>query len=64
MELEGKEVPAQELADSLGVTSKELLSWLGNGKRQKGELKNNFEKYTGEDGKTYIRKKQKEGAHD
>lgn len=64
MELEEKEVPAQELADSLGVTSKELLSWLGNGKRQKGELKNNFEKYTGEDGKTYIRRKQKEGAHD
>lgn len=57
IELEGREVSAQELAEKLETNSKELLSWLGDTKRQKKELKNDFEKYTGEDGKSYIRRK-------
>ena len=60
IELEGREVPAQELAEKLNIQSKELLSWLGDAKRQKQDLKKDFEKYTGEDGKMYIRRR----AHD
>ena len=56
LELDGQEVSAQALADSLETTSRELLSWFGNGQRQKRELKKDFEKYIGEDGKTYIRR--------
>ncbi len=63
IEFEGREVSAQELADKLGTNPKELLAWLGDTKRQKKELKEDFEKYTGEDGKSYIRRKDK-GAHD
>lgn len=57
IEMEGREVSAQELAGKLDTNSKELLAWLGDTKRQKKELKNDFEKYTGEDGKSYIRRK-------
>ena len=54
--LEGREVPAQELAEKLDTNPKELLAWLGEGKRQKHDLKKDFEKYTGEDGKAYIKR--------
>lgn len=57
LELDGKEVTAQELAEKLGATSKELLSWLGDGCRQKQNLKKAFEKYMGEDGKMHIRRR-------
>ena len=63
IEMEGREVSAQELADKLDTNPKELLSWLGDTKRQKRELKKDFEKYIGEDGKSYIRRKEG-GAHD
>lgn len=56
LELEGKEVSAQELAEKLNTTSKELLSWFGDGQRQKKDLKKDYEKYMGEDGKTYIKR--------
>ncbi len=56
LELEGKEVSAQELAEKLEVSSKELLSWFGTGQRQKKNLKSDFEKYTGDDGKVYIKR--------
>lgn len=56
IELDGREVPAQELAEKLGTNSKELLSWLGDTKRQKRDLKKDFEKYIGGDGKAYIRR--------
>ena len=56
IELDGREVPAQELAEKLGTNSKELLSWLGDTKRQKRDLKKDFETYIGEDGKAYIRR--------
>ncbi len=63
-EFEGKEAPASELAESLETSQKELLSWLGEGKRQKRELRKKFEKYVSDDGKTYIRRIQEKGAHD
>ena len=53
----GYEPSVAELAEALETSAKELLSWLGEGKRQKKELRNKFEKYFGEDGKTYIRRK-------
>lgn len=58
LELEGRPVAAQELAGKLKTTSKELLAWLGDGKRQKKNIKDNFEKHMGEDGKAYIRRKE------
>lgn len=63
IEMEGREVPAQELAEKLDTSSRELLSWLGDTKRQKRDLKKDFEKYIGEDGKSYIRRKET-GTHD
>lgn len=61
IEFDGREISATELAEALDTTSKELLSWLGEGRRQKKELRAKFEKYTGDDGKTYIKRK---GAQD
>lgn len=57
IELEGREVSAQELAEKLGTNSKELLSWLGDTRRQKSDLKKDFEKYMGENGTMQIRRK-------
>ena len=57
LELEGEEVSAQELADRLETSSKELLSWFGSGQRQKKNLKKDFEKYLGDDGKMLIRRR-------
>ena len=61
IEFDGREISAAELAEALDTTSKELLSWLGESRRQKKELRAKFEKYTGDDGKTYIKRK---GAQD
>ena len=63
VEFSGEAVSAHTLADQLGKSQKEILSWLGDGKRQKKELAISFEKYTGEDGKVYIRRKE-ESAQD
>lgn len=62
IEMDGRKISAQELAEKIGTNSRELLSWLGDTKRQKSGLKNDFEKYMGEDGKMYIRRKK--GAQD
>jgi len=59
IEVEGREVPAQELADKLKTTSRTLLTWLGDGGKRKKELVEQFEKYQGDDGKMYIRRKEK-----
>lgn len=64
IEFDGREISALELADVLETNTKELLSWLGTGKRQKKELREKFEKYSGEDGKTYIRRKGAQGEQD
>lgn len=57
IEMDGREVSAQELAEKLNTNSKELLSWLGDTRRQKPELKKDFEKYMGEDGTMHIKRK-------
>lgn len=62
IEFDGREISPAELADALETTQKELLSWLGTGRRQKKELREKFEKYTGEDGKVYIRRKGAQGV--
>ena len=64
IEFDGREISASELAEVLETNTKELLSWLGTGKRQKKELREKFEKYSGEDGKTYIRRKGAQGEQD
>lgn len=61
---EGREVPAQELAERLEYKSKVLLSWLGKGVKAKQFLKDNYEKYRGGDDRMYIRKISKTGALD
>lgn len=61
IEFDGREISAAELAEALDTNSRELLSWLGETKRQKKELRRKFEKYMGDDGKAYIRRK---GAQD
>lgn len=58
IEFEGREVPAQELADKLQTTSRTLLTWLGDGSKKKKELADRFEKYQGDDGKMYIKRKE------
>jgi len=50
-------VPADELAEKIGITSKTLLSWLGNTKKANEELVANFETYYSEEGKKCIRRK-------
>ena len=62
IEFEGREVPAQELAEAIGCTSKTLLGWLGKGNKVKKNIDINFEKYMGEDGRMYIRRKVCDGA--
>lgn len=57
IEIEGREVPAEELANKLNTASKTLLGWLGKGKKRNEDLTENFEAYYGEDGKRYIRRK-------
>ena len=64
IEFEGREVPAQELADKLDTSSRTLLSWLGDSNKRKKDLADHYEKYQGVDGKMYIRRKEKQGAPD
>ena len=64
IEFEGREVPAQELADKLDTSSRTLLSWLGDSNKRKKDLADHYEKYQGADGKMYIRRKEKQGAPD
>lgn len=64
LEMDGGEVSAQKLAEKLEISSKEMLSWLGTGKKKKDELRKGFEKYMGEDRVMYIRRKQNDSAHD
>lgn len=64
IEFDGREIAASELAETMEVSQKELLSWLGTGVKQKKILREKFEKYTGEGGKTYIRRRGAQGAPD
>lgn len=62
-EVEGK-ASARELAEKLNTSSKTLLSWFGNGQKQNKNLKQDYEKYEGDDGKAYIRRREKSSAPD
>ncbi|WP_418491580.1 AAA family ATPase [Faecalibacillus faecis] len=57
IEIEGREVPAEELAEKLNTAPKTLLGWLGKGKKRDEDLAENFEAFYGEDGKRYIKRK-------
>ncbi|MCC8164482.1 MAG: AAA family ATPase, partial [Lachnospiraceae bacterium] len=57
IEIEGRDVPAQELAEQIGTSVKTLLAWLGNTQRKRKDLVNDFEKFQADDGKVYIRRK-------
>ena len=57
IEFEDRPVLADELAEALEVDKKYMLEWFGTGRKQKKELKKNFEKYIGEDGATYIKRR-------
>lgn len=57
IEFDGRDPSADELAGALETSSKELLSWLGTGKRRKKELAEKFEKYTGDDGKMHVKRR-------
>lgn len=59
IELEGREVMAEELAEKLNTTPRTLLGWLGSSKKQNKELSNNFETYYGENKKKYIKRKER-----
>lgn len=59
IEIEGREVPAEELAEKLNTTPKTLLAWLGKSKKRNEDLAENFEAYYGKDGKRCIKRKDK-----
>lgn len=59
IEIEGREVPAEELANKLNTTPKTLLAWLGKSKKRNEDLAENFEAYYGGDGKRCIKRKDK-----
>ena len=58
IEFEGREVQAQELAEKMEIGSRTLLGWLSDGAKKKKELAERFEKYLGDDGKMYIKRKE------
>ena len=56
LEIDGKEVLMQDLAEHMGKSVKALGAALGEGQKAKKDWKKSFEKYTKEDGKTYVRR--------
>ena len=56
LESEGTDVSLQDLAEYMGKDSKTIGAALGEGKKAKAEWKASFEKFTKEDGKTYVRR--------
>ena len=58
IEMEGREVSAQELSEKLETTARTLLSWLGDSSKRKKDLADHYEKYQGEDGKMYVKRKE------
>ena len=56
LEFDGGDVAAADLAEALEVKTETICKWLGETSRSKSELKEEFELYTGEDGKRYVRR--------
>ena len=61
LELSGEPVSIMAIAEAIDTKAETVKGWFGNGKTAKEEYKKCFEKYLGEDGKAYIKRKE-EGA--
>ena len=57
LELSGEPVLASAVAEAINVKVDTLKGWFSDGKSAKAEYKKCLEKYIGEDGKAYIRRK-------
>lgn len=57
LELGGESVSITALAEAIDTKPETVKGWFGNGKTAKEEYKKCFEKYIGEDGKAYIKRK-------
>ena len=57
LELGGGPVSITALAEAIDTKPETVKGWFGNGKTAKNEYKKCFEKYIGEDGKAYIKRK-------
>ena len=57
LELGGEPVSITALAEAIDTKPETVKGWFGNGKTAKEEYKKCFEKYIGEDGKAYIKRK-------
>ena len=58
LELSGEPVSVAALAEAIDTKVETVKGWFGDGKAAKAEYKECFEKYLGEDGKAYIRRKE------
>ena len=57
LELSGEPVSVAAIAEAIDTKVETVKGWFGNGKTAKEEYKKCFEKYLGEDGKAYIKRK-------
>ena len=58
LELSGEPVSIAALAEAIDTKIETVKGWFGEGKAARVEYKKCFEKYLGEDGKAYIRRKE------
>ena len=58
LELGGEPVSVSAIAEAIDTKPETVKGWFGNGKTAKEEYKKCFEKYLGEDGKAYIKRKE------
>ena len=58
LELSGEPVSIAELAKAIDTKVETVKGWFGEGKAARADYKECFEKYLGEDGKAYIRRKE------
>lgn len=56
LEFDDEQVTASDLAEALEVKTETICKWLGETSRAKADLKADFELFTGEDGKRYVRR--------
>ena len=58
LELNNQPVSISAIAEAIHTKPETVKGWFGNGKTAKEEYKECFEKYIGEDGKAYIKRKE------
>lgn len=56
LEFDGGDVAAADLAEALEITPRTLCKWFSKTGRGREDLKEEYELYTGEDGKRYVRR--------